>query len=85
MPQIYFIRQVADEAGAHSGFINVLNENISLPAAYINYFVLARWDLSRERLDIYFEKELKPQRIKQMKFAINQNATYKKGLFSFGH
>jgi len=85
VPQIYFIRQVADEAGARSGFINVLNEKISLPAAYINYFVLARWDLSRERLDIYFEKELKPKRLKQMKFAINQNATYKKGLFSFGH
>ena len=35
-----FIRQVADEAGARSGFINVLNEKISLPAAFINYFVL---------------------------------------------
>jgi hypothetical protein len=56
-----------------------------LPAAFINYFVLARWDLSRERLDIYFEKELKAKRIKQMKFAINQKATYKKGSFSFGH
>jgi hypothetical protein len=84
VPQIYFIRQVADEAGARSGFINVLNEKISLPAAYINYFMLARWDLSRERLDIYFEKELKPKRIKQMKFTINQNATYRRGSFSFG-
>jgi transposase len=85
VPQVYFIRQVADEPGARSGFINVLNEKISLPAAFINYFVLARWDLSRERLDIYFEKELKAKRIKQMKFAINQKATYKKGSFSFGH
>lgn len=85
VPQVYFIRQVADEAGARSGFINVLNEKISLPAAFINYFVLARWDLSREQLDVYFEKELKQKRIKHMKFAINQNATYKKGSFSFGH
>ena len=85
VPQIYFIRQVADEAGARSGFINVLNEKISLPAAYINYFVLARWDLSQERLEIYFEKELKPKRIKQIKFAINKNVTYQKGSFSFGH
>ena len=46
VPQVYFIRQVADEAGARSGFINILNEKISLPAAYISYFVLARWDLS---------------------------------------
>ena len=81
VPQIYFIRQVADEAGARSGFINVLNEKILLPPAYINYFVLARWDLSQERLEIYFEKELKPKRIKQMKFAINKNATYKQGHF----
>src|SRR6266851_1987541 len=85
VPQVYFIRQVADEAGARSGFINVLNEKISLPAAYINYFVLARWDLSQERLEIYFEKELKAKRIKQMKFTINNNATYQKGSFSFGH
>src|SRR6267143_203154 len=85
VPQVYFIRQVADEAGARSGFINVLNEKISLPAAYINNFVLARWDLSQERLEIYFEKELKAKRIKQMKFTINNNATYQKGSFSFGH
>ena len=84
VPQIYFIRQVADEAGARPGFINVLNEKISLPAAYINYFVLARWDLTRQCLDIYFEKELKSKRIKQIKFAINENATYKRGSFSFG-
>lgn len=85
VPRVYFIRQVADEVGARSGFINVLNEKISLPAAYINYFVLARWDLSRERLNIFFEKELKSKCIKQIKFAINQNATYKKGSFSFDH
>ena len=84
VPQVYFIRQVADEAGAHSGFINVLNEKISLPAAYISYFVLARWDLSKERLEIYFEKELKAKRIKLVKFTINKNATYNKGSFSFG-
>ena len=84
VPQVYFIRQVADEAGARSGFINVLNEKISLPAAYIGYFVLARWDLSKERLVICFEKELKTKTIKQVKFAINKNATFAKGAFSFG-
>jgi len=84
VPQVYFIRQVADEAGARSGFINVLNEKISLPAAYISYFVLARWDLSKERLEIHFEKELKAKTIKQVKFAINKNATFAKGAFSSG-
>ena len=65
------IRQVADEPGARSGFINVLNEKISLPAAYISYFVLARWDLPKERLEIHFEKELKAKAIKQVKFALS--------------
>ena len=75
---------LADSAGARSGFINVLNEKISLPAAYISYFVLARWDLSKERLEIHFEKELKAKTIKQVKFAINKNATFARGSLSFG-
>jgi len=61
-----------------------LNEKINLPQAYINYFVLARWNLQQERLEIYFEKELKAKRIKQMKFTINQNASFKRGSLSFG-
>ena len=76
VPQVYFIRQVADEAGARSGFINILNQKISLPAAYISYFVLARWDLSKELLEIYFEKELKAKRIKQIRFTVNNNARF---------
>ena len=85
VPQIYFIRQVgADESRARSAFISILNEKIALPPAYINYFVLARWNLAQETLEIYFEKELKAKRIKQLHFPINQNATYKKGSFSFG-
>lgn len=84
-PQIFFIRQVAaDENRADSAYISILNEKIPLPPAYINYFVLARWNLLQERLEIYFEKELKAKRVKQMKFTINENATYKRGSFSFG-
>lgn len=85
VPQIYFIRQVAaDETAARCGFISILNEKISLPAAYINYFVLARWNLTQQLLEIYFEKELTSKCIKQLKFSINKNATFKKGSFSFG-
>ena len=73
---MYHLEQVADEAGARSGFINVPNEKTSLPAAYISYFVLARWDLSKERLEIHFEKELKTKAIKQLKLAVNKNATF---------
>jgi hypothetical protein len=85
VPQVYFIRQVVpDESGTRSGFISILNEKVSLPAAYINYFVLARWNLVQECLEIYFEKELNSKRIKQLKFTINKNATFNKGSFSFG-
>jgi len=85
VPYVYFIRQVAaDENREGSAYISILNEKINLPQAYINYFVLARWNLQQERLEIYFEKELKAKRIKQMKFTINQNASFKRGSLSFG-
>jgi len=85
LPQIYFIRQVAaDESRPDSAYINILNERIPLPPSYISYFVLARWDLLDQRLKIYFEKELKSQLIKQVKFTINENASYNRGSFSFG-
>ena len=76
VPQVYFIRQVAQDPDAPSGCINVLSEKISLPAAYINYFVLARWDLEQQRLQIYFEKELKAKRIKQVNFTVHHNARF---------
>jgi hypothetical protein len=85
VPEIYFIRQVAaDETSTRYGFISILNEKISLPAAYINYFVLARWDLTQQLLEIHFEKDLKSKRIKQLNFTINQNARFNRGSLSFG-
>jgi hypothetical protein len=85
LPQVYFIRQVAaDENRADSAYISILNERIPLPPSYISYFVLARWELLEQRLKIYFEKELKLQPIKQLKFTINENASYNRGSFSFG-
>jgi len=38
--------------------------------------VLARWDLSKELLEIYFEKELKAKCIKQVRFSVNNNARF---------
>ena len=73
VPKVYFIRQVADIEGKAS--INVLNEKISLPLSYTNYFVLAEWNLRDEALTIYFEKDLKPRPIKRMKFIVNPNST----------
>lgn len=84
VPRIYFIRQVAEDAD--KGFINVLNEKISLPASYINYFVLAEWNLRKQCLVVYFEKDLKPKAIKRLTFRVNPNAKFvfdKKGSFLF--
>ncbi len=72
VPKVYFIRQVAETDG--KAFINVLNEKVSLPLSYTNYFVLAEWNLQDQRLVIYFEKDLKPKPIKKMKFLINPNS-----------
>ena len=52
-------------------FIDVLNETVSFPKSYINYFVLAEWNLKDEVLYIYFEKEQKSEIIKEVSFKIN--------------
>jgi len=79
-PRIYFIRQVREnEKQSGKAFIDVLNEKISLPSSYINYFVLAEWNLKEEMLYIYFEKECKPKVIKKLIFKINPRS--KKGIF----
>lgn len=84
VPKIYFIRQVKETDT--KGFINVLNEKVTLPGSYINYFVLAEWNLRKQHLVVYFEKDLKPTPIKQMKFLVNKNSTLafdQVGSFSF--
>lgn len=72
VPRVYFIRQVKEQNG--TGFIEVLNEKINLPKSYINYFVLAEWNLPEERLYVHFEKDLQPQVIKEMAFRINRRS-----------
>lgn len=69
VPKVYFVRQVRE---AHrKSFIEVLNEKVLLPKSYINYFVLAEWNLLKERLYIHFEKEQEPKVIKEIAFKIN--------------
>jgi len=72
-PCIYFIRQVQDSAVSEDGQIDVLNESIQMPEEYINYFVLAHWDLSAEQLTVSIEKEQKLHNIKRVKFRINSD------------
>ena len=75
-PKIYFIRQVR-ECENGEGLVSVLNESISVEPSYINYFVLAEWDLLKERLLIHFEREQAPKTIKEIDFEMNEHS--KKG------
>lgn len=59
------------------GSIDVLNELVALPTAYIHYFVLAEWNLQDERLKIYFEQNQKAKCIKSQSFKLNPNSRYK--------
>jgi len=78
VPRVYFIRQVKEHEGKKGrGFIDVLHEDIFLPSLYINYFMLAEWNLQTETLAIYFEKDLQSQMIKKIPFAINERSKRK--------
>lgn len=78
IPKIYFIRQVKeDKEQTGKAFIDVVNEKVFLPKSYINYFVLAEWNLKEERLYIYFEKEQKSKMIKNLSFKINPRSKEK--------
>ncbi|MBU1129917.1 hypothetical protein KKE45_01195 [Patescibacteria group bacterium] len=86
IPKIYFTRQVKEDATRKrmNGYINILNEQIHLPKAYINYFVLAEWNLKQERLYIRFEKDEKSKVVKKLSFKINQRSK-RGGSLSFRH
>lgn len=71
VPKIYFIRQAKENENGKV-FINVLNEKIFLRKNFSNYFVLAEWNLKKEILFIRFEKNLKSEIIKEIKFKINE-------------
>ena len=77
IPKVYFIRQVRENKEKKIGYINVLNEDIDLSQSYINYFVLAEWNLSKEKLYIRFEQDEKSKIIKEIEFKINKNSKKK--------
>lgn len=73
IPRVYFIRQVQEHSTPKQtrGYIDVLNERVFFPKAYIKYFVLAEWLLQEEKLNIYFEKEQQSYVIKTILFQVN--------------
>ena len=73
IPKVYFIRQVKEKNQVPA--IDVLNEVIPLKPAYLNYFVLAEWNLSEEKLNIYLEKEQKSELFQQIDFPINSKSS----------
>jgi len=77
VPRVYFIRQVRETAERKDGFIDVLNEKVFLPKSYINYFVLAEWNLSTELLSIYLENDKQLEEIKNSPFPINPRSKRK--------
>lgn len=75
IPKVYFIRQVKkDKECPGKAFVDVLNEKVSLPQSYVNYYVLVEWNLKKERLYIHFEKEQESKIIKKLSFKINQRS-----------
>lgn len=72
----YFTRQVREDQQANKAYIEILNEKITMPSTYINYFVLTRWDLKRKKIDIMFENGKKIKILKTLPFKPNENAKY---------
>jgi hypothetical protein len=71
IPKVYFIRQVQEDQKTKDGFIDVLNEKVYLSSSYINYFVLAEWNVIKENLAIHFEKNECLETIEQVSFLVN--------------
>jgi hypothetical protein len=70
-PRAYFIRQVKENQGTKDGYIDVLNEKVVLPSSYINYFVLAEWNVTDERHCVHFEKDENLETIERVAFMVN--------------
>ncbi len=78
IPNVYFLRQIT-ESLEHpgKGSIGVLNEEILLPAEWINFFVLAEWNLKRQALSIFIEQNDKLETLSTCDFLINKSSKEK--------
>ncbi len=78
VPRVFFLRQIRESQTSPSqGFIDVANEEILLPACWINFFVLAEWNLKTQRLTVFIEQDQTLMVLSETKFSIN-NTTQKK-------
>jgi transposase len=77
-PRVYFLRQVREsDSSPGEGSIDVLNEEILLPPPYINFFVIAEWNLSTETLTVSLEQDESLKKIKELDFTINKTTRQK--------
>jgi len=89
IPRVYFLRQVREsDTSPGYGFIDVLNEEVKLPSPYINFFVIADWNLLTETLTVSIEQNESLHKIKETDFCINERTKQKlinRGARSFCH
>ncbi|MGB2869816.1 MAG: hypothetical protein WBD36_15285 [Bacteroidota bacterium] len=71
VPKVYFIRKVFEDPKTKWGYIDILKEQIPISKSYINYFILAEWNLKLERLNILFERNQQPKQLKSIIFKLN--------------
>ena len=73
VPNVYFLRQIKEsESKPGQGSIAILNEEILLPAEWINFFVLARWNLKNETLIVFKEQDNQLKTLYEKTFFINK-------------
>lgn len=76
IPKIFYLRQVREDEKGRA-FIEVANDKVPLRKTYINYFVLAEWNLKTEVLKIFLEQENRLKEIKKTFFTLNQKSKEK--------
>jgi len=78
IPKVCFLRQI-HESNTHpgEGMIDILNEEILLPADWINFFVIAEWNLISQKLVVSLEENETLKTLADIKFNINETTKSK--------
>jgi len=71
VPMVCFIRKVYQDEQSKRPYIEILKEKILMPKSYIGMFVLAQWNLKRQRLRICYESNQKSILVKELSFKLN--------------
>ena len=77
-PNVYFLRQIKEsESKPGEGSIAILNEEIPLPPEWINFFVVAKWNLKKETLTVFKEQNKQLITLYENSFLINKTTKNK--------